>query len=153
VWIQPPATLRSGASRMWKNQAARVIAGPYWMLSRMCCRSPIQTRRCRSGTEPTAASRRRVAAQLVENRLWQRRQPLLTALADDAQHRLARSMALTSSVVASLIRRPHEYMTARHVRCRASARIVGRYPPLADRWPNWCAARPRSWFPEGRCAR
>ena len=26
------------------------------------------------------------AAQLVENRLWQRHQPLLVALADDAQH-------------------------------------------------------------------
>jgi hypothetical protein len=26
------------------------------------------------------------AAQLVENRLWQRRQPLLVALADDAQY-------------------------------------------------------------------
>src|SRR5208337_4264857 len=26
------------------------------------------------------------AAEIVENRLWQRRQPLLVALADDAQH-------------------------------------------------------------------
>jgi hypothetical protein len=38
-----------------------VISGPYWMLPRMYCRSPIQTRRCRPRTEPAAASRRRVA--------------------------------------------------------------------------------------------
>jgi hypothetical protein len=63
------------------------------------------------------------ASQLVENRLWQRHEPLLVAprlrrgklLPTIRNTWLARSTAPISSVVASLMRRPQAYMTARQV--------------------------------------
>jgi hypothetical protein len=62
-------------------------------------------------------------AELVEDGLWQRCEPLLVSprlrrgrlLPTMCNTWLARSTALISSLEASLMRRPHAYMTARHV--------------------------------------
>ena len=51
--------------------------------------------------------------QAIQDRLWQRHEPLSVALADDAKPQIGAVDGADSKVAASLMRKPQAYMSAK----------------------------------------